>query len=347
MMRQIAVLVTESSQVAEARRHAVALAKSQDFSEERAGAVALVVTEAATNLIKHGGGGTILLQPLAVGGGGEESASPGVAGAKGVELIALDRGRGMANVAASLRDGHSTAGSPGLGLGALSRVGSDFDVYSQPGAGTVLRCVVWADKPPPPNAEVESGVVCVPMNGESVAGDDWALRACKGRYVLLIVDGLGHGPEAAHAAAEARRVVEAHIGRTTAEHVEAMHAALRSTRGAAAAVIELKPSAQVGTFCGIGNIGCFVRAEGKSRSLASHGGILGHHLRKVQPFSFPFPRRSLLFAYSDGMTSRWDPGTYTGLESRHPALIAGALYRDHNRGRDDTTLAVVRNVREA
>ena len=101
----------------------------------------------------------------------------------------------------------------------------------------------------------------------------------------------------------------------------------------------------VGTFCGIGNIGCFVRADGKTRSLASHNGILGHQMRTVQEFSFPFPPRALLYAYSDGMTSRWDPATYAGLETRHPALIAATLYRDHNLGREDTTLAVVRNIR--
>jgi anti-sigma regulatory factor (Ser/Thr protein kinase) len=331
--RQIAVAVVESSQVPEARRNAVAMARHLGFSEERAGAVAIVATEAATNLVKHGGGGAILLQPMTVGA------------AHGVEVIAIDRGPGIANLALALRDGHSSAGSAGIGLGALSRLGSDFDVYSQPGAGTTVRCVVWQGEPPQPSFELETGVVCVPMKGETVAGDDWALHASKGRYVLLVADGLGHGPEAAEASSAAKAAVERNVNRTIAEQLHAAHAALRATRGAAAAIIELKPSSEVGTFCGIGNIGCFVRTDGKTRSLASHNGILGHQMRTVQEFSFPFPPRALLYAYSDGMTSRWDPATYPGLESRHPALIAATLYRDHNRGRDDTTLAVIRNIR--
>ena len=331
--RQTAVTVTDTSQVPEARRHAVAIAQHCGFSEERAGAVAIVVTEAATNLVKHGGGGAILLQALSV------------QSRRGIEIIAIDRGVGMANVAASLRDGESTAGSAGIGLGALSRLASEFDVYSQPGAGTALRCVVWQSDKPEPSAEIESGVVCIPLRGERVAGDDWALHACKGRYVLLVVDGLGHGPAAADAAAAAKETVERVAARAPADQIHAVHAALKATRGAAAAVIELKPSSAVGTFCGIGNIGCFVRSDGKTRSLASHNGILGHQMRTVQEFSFPFPSRALLYAYSDGMTSRWDPSTYPGLESRHPALIAATLYRDHARGRDDTTVAVVRNIR--
>jgi anti-sigma regulatory factor (Ser/Thr protein kinase) len=333
MSAGISIAVTDPSLVAEARREAVSLAQRLAFGEARCGAVALIVTEAATNLLKHAGGGTIVVQPTSADGH------------CGVEVYAVDRGPGIANIAASLSDGHSTAGTAGLGLGALSRLASDFELYSQAGAGTVLRCVVWPAATPRPLSDLSVGVICVPKQGESACGDDWELQAAKGRYVLLVVDGLGHGPDAAAAAHAARDAVRRDAVRTPAEQIEALHQALRPTRGAAAAVVELKPHAELGTFCGIGNIGCFVRADGKTRSLASHNGILGHQVRKVQEWSFPFPRRALLYAYSDGMTSRWDPAAYAGLENRHPALIAGALYRDHNRGRDDTTIAVLRNTR--
>jgi anti-sigma regulatory factor (Ser/Thr protein kinase) len=331
--RHPAFAIEEASQVAEARRFATAMARDFGFSEERGGAVAIAVTEAGSNIIKHAGRGAILVQPLLNGD------------TRGVEIIAVDRGPGIPSLALSLRDGHSTAGSAGIGLGALSRLSSDFDVYSQPGAGTTLRCVFWPAQKPQQLTEIEVGAVCVAMKGESVSGDDWLLHGSRGRYLLFVVDGLGHGPDAAAAAAAAKGVIERNVARTPAEHIQAAHAALRATRGAAAAVIELKPSKGVGTFCGIGNIGCFVRVDGRPRSLASHNGILGHQMRTVQEFSFPFPPRALLYAYSDGMTSRWDPASYAGLEARHPALIAATLYRDHNRGRDDTTLAVVRNIR--
>lgn len=224
---------------------------------------------------------------------------------------------------------------------------SSFDVYSQAGAGTALRCVVWSGEAPSLGDDLESGVICIPIRGETVCGDDWNLHAAKGRYVLLVVDGLGHGPEAAAAALAAKDVVQRNALRTPAEQMDAVHGALRPTRGAAAAIVELSPWSEVGTFCGVGNIGCFVRSEGRTRHLASHNGILGHQVRKVQEFSFPFPPNALLYAYSDGMNSRWDPGAYPGLENRPAALIAAVLYRDHARGRDDTTLAVIRNTRRA
>ena len=105
----------------------------------------------------------------------------------------------------------------------------------------------------------------------------------------------------------------------------------------------LDAGSEVGVYCGVGNITCSVRAGGASRSLVSHNGTLGHSVRKTQDYSFPFPAGAVLVACSDGINTRWTLDDYPGLESRSPALIAGAIYRDHERGRDDATVAVVRN----
>jgi anti-sigma regulatory factor (Ser/Thr protein kinase) len=303
------------------------------LSEERIGVVALAVSEAASNLVKHGGGGALVLQSLHH----DDRCA--------VEFFALDRGCGIANLQASLRDGHSTSGTAGLGLGALSRLCSQFDIYTRPGAGTAVCGVIWSGEAPDADKELQSGGICVPIKGETLCGDDWNLSASKGRYVLLVVDGLGHGPQAAAAAAKAREVAALNVARSPKDQVEALHAGMRATRGAAVAIVELKPWAEVGSFCGLGNIACFTRIDGKARSLVSYNGIAGHQMGRIQEFSFPFPAGALLYAYSDGMTSRWNPEAYPGLENHHPSLIAAVLYRDHARGRDDTTLAALRNVR--
>lgn len=328
----IALSVDEGSAVAEARRQASIMAGAMGFNEERAGVLALVVTEAVSNMVKHAGNGTLVLQRRSD------------ARARGVEVLALDRGPGMASVAASMRDGHSTAGSPGWGMGALSRLASDLQIHSRSGEGTILRCVVWRDDPPAPPRHLEYGAVCVPLKGELVSGDSWGLHASGCRHRLIVVDGLGHGPEAAEAARRATEVVENSGATSPQDCLESVHLALRPTRGAAAAVVDLRPAGGTGAFCGVGNIGCMVCVGDTSRSLASHNGILGHQARKFQTFDFPFPAGALLYAYSDGMTSRWDPSAYPGLVARHPSLIAGALFRDHSRGRDDTTIVVIRNL---
>ena len=104
----IAIPVQDQSQVAEARREAAETAERHGFGGADSGRVALVATELATNLVKHGKGGEILIGTYEDGEGG------------GIELLALDRGPGMPNLALCLEDGYSSAGTSGRGLGAVS-----------------------------------------------------------------------------------------------------------------------------------------------------------------------------------------------------------------------------------
>src|ERR1700750_2828734 len=97
----IALTVQDQSQVSETRRRAMEMASDQGFGDTDSGRVGLVATELATNILKHGNGGEILVGPY---GEGPDS---------GIELIALDKGPGMSNLAASLTDGYSTPGTPG------------------------------------------------------------------------------------------------------------------------------------------------------------------------------------------------------------------------------------------
>jgi anti-sigma regulatory factor (Ser/Thr protein kinase) len=326
-----AIIVEEASQVAQARREAVALARRLAIDADASDRLALAITEAATNLVKHAQRGTILLAPLQIGD------------AAGVEVIALDRGPGMPNVASSMRDGHSTAGSPGLGLGSMSRIASNLDIYSTPGRGTIVRFEIWKHARMSPAQPIIHGGVSVPKPGESVCGDAWSARECNGVHRLVVVDGLGHGPDAARAAQAAIRVGFDHPRLAPAGLLEYVHGALRSTRGAAAAVASIEPHAAHGTFAGIGNIRAFTWTHDRGRDLVSHNGTLGYQVRKIQPFEFAFPPRALLVLHSDGIDSHVDLKSYPGLDAHHPGIVAATIYRDHLRGRDDATVAVLRN----
>ena len=323
-----AIDVHERSQVGAARREAVRLAESIAVGAATVDRLALTVTEAATNLVKHAREGRILLAPLVQ------------VDARGVEVIALDRGPGMANVAASMRDGHSTAGSPGLGLGSISRLASGLAIYSQAGHGTVLRIEVW-NQVRAARAEVVAGGVCVPKSGEEVSGDAWTASAWEETHRLLVVDGLGHGPDAAMAANAAVRVAGERPELAPDALVSAMHAALRSTRGAAASVASVSARTSSGIYAGVGNIRGFVREQDAVRHLVSHNGTLGQQVRKIQPFDFAFPKNALLVMHSDGIASHWSFDAYPGLARRHPGVIAAVVYRDHARARDDATVAIL------
>jgi len=326
----VQIVVEERSQVAQARREAVALARRLSIDDAVADRLGLVVTETATNLVKHGTGGRLLLSPLPAGG------------IVGVEVIAIDNGPGMQNVTASMRDGHSTAGSPGLGLGSISRLASNLDIYSQKDVGTVMRFEVWGAAGLPPTA-ASFGGVCIAKPGEDVAGDAWTMQAADGQWRMLVVDGLGHGTGAATAAQAALRVAEQAAALDPVALLESLHGALRTTRGAAAAAATVAPHAAKGVFAGIGNIRGLVHTHDGERNLVSHNGTLGHQVRKFQAFEFTFAKRALLVMHSDGIATHWNFSAYPGLTRHHPAVIAATIYRDHARIRDDATVAVLRN----
>ena len=326
--------VEEGSQVGEARRQVARWTEMLGFDETCAGKVAIIVTEAAGNLAKHTtAGGELLVRAVAR------------ADVAGIEVLALDRGPGIRDVARALSDGYSTAGSPGTGLGAISRLADEFAIQSGPGMGTAVLARLWASAPPDhPLRSVDAGVTSVPKPGEEACGDSWAVDFRPGQGTLTVVDGLGHGPDAAEAARVAVDVFQENARAAPAEIVQRMHDAMRSTRGAAVAVAEINVELGSLRYAGIGNISGVVIAGKETRSLVSHPGTVGHQMRKVQEFTYPWSGDSLLVMHSDGVTQRWDLDRYPGLASRDPALIAGVLYRDFSRGRDDTTVLVARNV---
>jgi anti-sigma regulatory factor (Ser/Thr protein kinase) len=332
---QIHIPVTEPSQPAAARRVAVALAQDADMDETSVSHVALVVTELATNLVKHAKGGELLMRRL------------GAEGQDGIEVLSLDKGPGMSSVGLSLGDGYSTAGSPGTGLGAVLRTAGEFDVYSLPGKGTLAVARVFASRRTVSHHAQSLGVVRQAKPGELVCGDSWIARWFADGCVCAVVDGLGHGviaSEAATAIIDAVRHAPAHL--SPVELVEAAHQAAKPTRGAAFGVAVLDEAAGIVRFAGIGNVAAVVLNGGERRHLVSHNGIIGHEYRRVSEFSHPWQAQSVLLLHSDGIGTQWDLARYPGLLVRDPSLIAGTVYRDFLRGRDDATVVVLKGRRQ-
>lgn len=323
--------VADVSAVGEARRLGADLAHEAGLSDSDAGRLALVVTEAASNVLKHGGGGELLLRAVSGDSG------------KGVDLLALDRGPGIRDLGAALRDGFSSSGTPGNGLGAIARLASVFDIYSRPGAGTALFARVAATVTPGRDNGLELGAVNVSYPGETECGDSWAVWRANGRLQVLIADGLGHGRWARQAATAAADVFRQHAPAPPVEMLERIHRALRPTRGAAVALAEIDRAAQCVRFAGLGNIAGTIVANGATRSVVSHHGTAGHDARRLQEFTYPWPSGAMLVLHSDGLLSHWTLEPYPGLRERHAMLVAALLYRDCRRARDDTTVVVLRD----
>ncbi|MGA5036881.1 SpoIIE family protein phosphatase [Streptomyces capoamus] len=334
------VPVHDSTRVRDARIAAREACGQADLAPERTAAAELVATELATNLLKHAGGGLMLVNLVVPPAGG-----PGTS----VQVFSLDHGPGIADVDAALRDGWSTAdGSLGAGLGSCARSANAFDLYSRPGRGTVATARI-----DPEPARRGASAAAVPAGGITAAlahaeqcGDAWTWARSGSLVTLLLADGLGHGAKAAHAsgAAVAELPHAAHL--PPAEILRRLHGVLRSTRGAAVTVAQVDEERAELAFAGVGNAGARVRTGDSWTHLVSHPGIVGAYFPANVPVRrVPWRRDSLLVVHSDGLPSRWRPPEDPLLLAHDPSVVAAAILRDAGSParplRDDTSVAVL------
>jgi anti-sigma regulatory factor (Ser/Thr protein kinase) len=327
--------IDEQSQIGAARRSAVALAHRHALGADAAGRLAIVVTEAATNIVRHAGFGVIVLRALL------EGLAPRI------EMLALDKGPGIPDVERAMRDGYSTSGTAGRGLGGMQRLAEVFELHSQRGTGTALLARIGdrvrssGDIRPSLSLDDRLGVVCVPLRGETECGDAWRVGGGGQSISVLLVDGLGHGPDAAAAATAATSAFQPLATESPEATVLALDVVLHETRGAALSLAVIDRTSRAVRFSGVGNVDGRVLTEGATEYLVPQSGIVGHGMPKLRSTSASWPAGARLVLHSDGILARWRMDAYPGLMTAHPALLAGVIYRDFTRDRDDATVVVL------
>jgi anti-sigma regulatory factor (Ser/Thr protein kinase) len=336
----VSLPVTDVSQVGEVRRAANSIAEELGLAEEQSGRLSVIVTEAATNLAIHAKNGEVLLCP---------SVEDGIAR---VDVLAIDRGPGILDVERSISDGFSTAGTPGNGLGAISRMSDHFDIYSDRTTGTVLLSRIYAVKRGHHGHRCDrgflhAGFVSIPKRGERLCGDTVAARIVDGGGVFMVADGLGHGIAANEASGDAAKIFYDETSTDPASLLDSVHHALRGSRGAAVAIAEIDCNSRILKYSGVGNIAAAILQDATSRSLISHNGIVGHQMHKIQEFVYPWPDSGMLVMNSDGLQTNWRLTSYAGLSKKDPAIIAAILYRDFSRGTDDVAVLVIKRGEDA
>jgi hypothetical protein len=310
----------------------------------------------------------------------------------GIEFLAVDSGPGMADVAALMRDGRSTAGTLGIHLGMLAQLADTFDLYCIPGHGTVMLARFWPRddrrfRSSGPGSALllrESAVAGLtrPISGAMECGDGWAVRGddaiaaahvppprsatadspmptmdrsdrepSVGRpasvalgtgpaVLVMLCDGLGHGPLAESATQAAVRAFREGRGRLPKEVIEEIYRSLHGTRGAAVVVARIEPDQERLLFCGVGNIAAALVTSTSKTSLPSLPGIAGHRIRTLRTFTHPLPAGGALVMHSDGLTERWNPETLPGVLQHSAVVIAGHLLRNAGKYHDDASVVV-------
>jgi anti-sigma regulatory factor (Ser/Thr protein kinase) len=320
--RQAVFKVNDLSDISMARRAGLDLARVLKFDENRKASLSFIITEAATNIVRHAARGEIIIRPVSQGT------------LAGIEVLALDSGPGIEN-------GKAYAGT---GLSAIRQQADDVDLHSIHGRGTVLWARLWSHAPGDQQSEWDIGVVCLPLESEQECGDGWQVITDGDSLYAMVADGLGHGPDAAHASQAALDVLGRFSAFSPARVLDEAHHALTGTRGAAVAVARILPLDGKVCFAGVGNIEGQIINGDADRHTVSHNGIVGSNIRKIQEFTYPWEHKSMLIMHSDGLATRWDLSSYPGLNICHPAVIAGVLYRDFVRRRDDVIVLVLRQA---
>ncbi|MDH2425121.1 ATP-binding protein/SpoIIE family protein phosphatase [Sphaerisporangium sp. TRM90804] len=319
--------IEDASAIGAARRIAVALAREGGFDEEHTGQIAVAVSEAASNLVKHASAGMMLLRTHP-------------ASSATIEIISLDTGPGMADVAAPARDGFSTAGTLGIGLGAMIRLADPCDIHSAPGRGTVVSMHFTARNAAP--AGDRSCGLYRPVGEEMVCGDAFAVEDTGETITAIVCDGLGHGIAAAEASREAVSVFRADPAASPSAIVRNVHEALGRTRGGAVAVVRVDRAASAVTYSGVGNISGWIVHSAGRQGLVSVPGIAGHKARNLREYTYTLPPHAVVVMHSDGLTERWDLAAYPGLLAHSTHVIAGTLLRDWAVRRDDACVLALR-----
>ncbi len=354
LTHSLCLTVSDPSHIADARRQVASLVRYGEFTTNDSGRIALIITELATNILKHAGQGNILVQ--AVSSSRDFIASDGLvehnADLIGLDILAIDKGPGMRDTQVCLTDGYSTAGSSGTGLGAIVRQSDDFHTYSVPGKGSVLHSRVLSSNAKPKasgSATIERLMVSiaginVPYSGEDVSGDGWGCKATSKGIAVILADGIGHGYDAHVASKNAVNTFLESNSIGPAEYLDDVHGALASGRGAAVSIAtwDLQDSQLV--FCGIGNVAGSISDHQQGRKMMTFNGTLGHNIGKFHDLKYPIADDGVFVMHSDGLTANWTLDRYPGLTELPPVVIAAVLYRDLSRHRDDACIVVARKA---
>jgi len=340
--------IKDEAQVGGARRAVQRFAAPLGFSDDELAEIAIVVQEIGTNAAKYSrvGGRLHWTTPLD--------------GSAGLELFYWDKGPGIFDIEAAVRDGVTTGGGLGTGFGAIRRLTDELDIYSiQRGTtsrllharrtthGTALLCrkrVAGAAAPPADEGAGRRhiGAWSRCRAGEEVNGDGYFVGRHGGRLLLAVVDGLGHGRGARDATAAALGTFEDWAGEPPDELLAAAHDALRATRGAVAAAVVIDREGERFQYAGVGNVDVRVFNSPEPVRPVPVNGTLGSRLSSLRVWPYRWSEGTTVVITSDGVSATWDINSYPGLLSKSPQLFAGVLLRDYGRDSDDATALVVR-----
>jgi len=193
-------------------------------------------------------------------------------------------------------------------------------------------------------ARLELGIAERALAGEARSGDRAVLVAYEGGALVAAIDGLGHGREAADAAATAAAVLSAHPEDEPVRLIDACHRALRRTRGAVMTLAWFDLDGGQLHWTGVGNVdGRLIHTRAgpgaPTEGVLIKGGVVGYNLPSIRVTGTHLEEGDVMVLATDGIDSRF-ARSITADDSAQ--AIADRILAEHAKERDDALVVVVR-----
>lgn len=331
--KPLTLAVSDLADANRATRAAREFASGIGFTALESEEVALTVSELASNLVRHAGGGSIKLAPLSLGD------------RRGIQIESEDDGPGISEVELAVQDGYSTDGGLGNGLGAVNRLMDEMEFHPRNPVGLKILCQRWVRPRASglPGQGLECGAATRARGLAPENGDALVIRQWDDMALLGIIDGLGHGRFAQKAAQTACAYVEQHFDQPLENLFLGVGRACRATRGVVMALGRFDLARQRVQLASVGNVEVRLLDDTRFHMVARRG-ILGLHAPTAMVSEQPWTSTGLLVMHSDGLRTRWSWDDFQDLKAQPPAIIARGLLHQLGKLEDDATVLVARSA---
>lgn len=324
------IKIESNADVHSARRKARNIAKEGGFSSRKYLLLELTVSELASNIIKHAESGEIIIESL------EE----------GIKIVSKDNGPGIKDVDKVLEDSKERE----RGLSSVSRIMDKLDIESEEGKGTKITAELLKEGTKENKKEnrdfilekglMRHGAISIPADGETFKGDRYIILEYDQKVFLSVIDGLGHGEEAAKSAEEIKNYLLDNYKKSLTSLLKGAHKSLKSLRGGVVGLARIDLQKSTFKSAGAGNIRIRIFGEDQKRHLFPPGTI-GRNLKNVRERRLPYEKGDVVIIYSDGISSKFEVKEGK-LKNQDLQESAEYILDEYGKPEDDQTVIVSR-----
>lgn len=274
-----------------------------------------------------------------------------------IDIFAMDYGPGIDDVDKAYQDGYTTSKTMGKGLGSISRMAHESELYTSTDKNSWHGVAFWGrfyrsenERP----SYYQFGTFCRAYHDMNHNGDDLWLNIDTKKLSCLHLDATGHGSDAEIIAQKVRAIKTDIHGQDVKKMLDSTQKILAKTAGGAVSALKYNATLEEGEYCAVGDMRLFTinqanveaNVDKQLNELKVSSGILGSAARSYSRKKFKLDKDDLIFSASDGIRRNWKLTDFPGLWDKHPQLICFFLGNRKGRNSDDQSIIALKNIKK-